>query len=138
MTKAPPLTMLTFAPTIDSECTCRVLGFHQTLFTESDRLFGWVSLLTLFHGGYGRLPLVYGKRVHLSGSGATARYLDTLVGPDNRLVPRDQPLKGQVEADFALYNNELGFDVATFAYVSLVAMTGGTRTLRIAVPVRYS
>ncbi|NUR46355.1 MAG: hypothetical protein HOP91_09430 [Sphingomonas sp.] len=116
----PPLTMLTFAPMIDSECTRRVLGAHGASYEERDRLFGWVSLLTLLHGGYGRVPLVYGKNAAMSGPAPTARFLDAIAAPERRLLPREQPPRQQVEAEFAIYNGELASDVAAFAYYHLL------------------
>jgi glutathione S-transferase len=116
----PDLTMLTFAPMIDSECTRLVLCFHKVLFVELDRLFGWVSLLTVLHGGYGRVPLVYGKGMHVSGPRAMARHLDGPRPDSERLDPREQPLEQLVEDDFATYNNDLALDVAAFAYFWLL------------------
>lgn len=114
------LTMLTFAPMIDSECSRRVLGAHGIKFDERDRLFGWVSLLTMIHGGYGRVPLIYGSGRAMSGPSPTARYLDSLVTEHRRLLPSEQPLRHQVEAAFATYNGELASDVAAFAYYYLL------------------
>jgi len=112
--------MLTFAPTIDSQTTRLALWAHRTGFKEQDRIFGWVSLLTLLHGGYGRLPLVFGRGARLSGSYAVAQWLDRHSPAGSPLIPLEQPLGQRVEADFALYNQVLGSNVAIVAYDHLL------------------
>ena len=113
------LTMLTFAPVIDGECTRRVLHHYALPYREVDRLFGWVSLLTLLHGGYGRIPLAYGQGRPMSGPSALVRRFD-VASARGRLMPSEQPLRQQVAADFALYNGELARDVARIAYFHLL------------------
>lgn len=122
MTAAPPLTMLTFAPMVDSECTRLVLRHYGLEWRERDHLFGWASLLTLVHGGYGRVPLCYGGGVHASGPMALVDRFDTHTDSVRRLLPPEQPLRQQVEADWARFNNDLAFSVATFAYSHLLPM----------------
>jgi glutathione S-transferase len=117
---ASPLTMLTFAPMIDSECTRLVLRHYGLPFKERDRLFAWVSLLTLLHGGYGRVPLVHGRGVACSGPAACMRQFDPLQPAERKLLPLEEPLRQRVEADFATYNNALAADVAAFAYFHLL------------------
>lgn len=115
-----PLTMLTFAPMIDSECTRRVLGFYDLSYVEQDRLFGWASILTLFHWGYGRTPLTYGRGLVMSGPEAIMRRFDVAQPATARLMPREQPRRSRVEADFALYHSDLSSNVAVFAYYHLL------------------
>jgi hypothetical protein len=50
-------TLLTFAPMVDSETSRLLLAHYGIAYRESDHLFGWVSLLTLLHGG-GLVPLL--------------------------------------------------------------------------------
>ena len=72
--------MITFAPMVDSECTRLALTHYNIPFEEQDHIFGWASLLTLLHGGYGRIPLVHGKGVHESGPRALVDRLDSDAG----------------------------------------------------------
>ena len=117
---AKPLTMLTFAPMIDSECSRLVLRHYRLDYEERDRLFGWVSLLTFLHGGYGRIPLIYGPGVARSGPSACVREYDDAQLAERKLLPVEQPLRQQVEADFKIYNGALAADVAAFAYFHLL------------------
>jgi glutathione S-transferase len=111
--------MITFAPMVDSECTRLVLTHYAIAFEEQDHVFGWASLLTLLHGGYGRIPLVHGRGIHASGPRAVVEKLDPLAG-DRRLLPTDPKLRAQVEKDWAIYNGQLALHVAAFAYYHLL------------------
>jgi glutathione S-transferase len=135
--------MLTFAPMVDSECTRLVLTHYRIPFVELDHIFGWASLLTLFHLGYGRIPLVYGGGLHGSGPRSIVNSIDDRMG-DRRLLPPASPLRDDVERSWALYNGELAVHVAVFAYYHLLpsreAMIGafqaelGPREARLAGP----
>ena len=113
------LRMLTFAPTIDSETARLALRWYGVSFVEEDHLFGWVSLLTLRHGGYGVLPLVYDDRLSLNGSRRLIAHFDPLARHARRLIPDD--LATEADADWAAYNVALGHEVAVFAYFHLLA-----------------
>lgn len=110
--------LLTFAPMIDSEFSRLVLKFHQVAYREEDHLFGWASVLTLFHGGYGRIPLLYGKDIRVTSPRKMAAHFDALVPDEHRLTPagRRQPVTAEVER----YNGQYAIDVATFAYFHLL------------------
>ncbi len=116
---APMPRLLTFAPMIDSETTrllCRWYGIEHV---EDDHLFGWVSLLTLLHGGYGRVPLLYGGGLKLSGPRPVVDRFDPLAMPERRLLlPGSE--RASVEADWAAYNGSLAVDVAVFSYFHLL------------------
>ena len=113
------LKIITFAPMVDSECTRLALSYYAIPFEEQDHIFGWASLLTLLHGGYGRIPLVHGTGVHASGPRALVEKIDPLAG-DRYLLPSNPQLRSQVEQDWALYNGQLALHVATFAYFHLL------------------
>ena len=85
-----PVAMLTFAPMVDSECTRLILSHYRIPFKERDHIFGWSSLLTLFHLAYGRIPLVYGKGIRATGPRRLVDKLDPRAG-DRRLLPLDPP-----------------------------------------------
>lgn len=114
------LQMLTFAPMVDSETTRLLARYYRLAVEERDHLFGWVSLLTLLHGGRGLIPLVYGKGVRATGPWAVAQHFDARLPAGNRLVPCEAPLSIQAEADWARFNGKLGTDVAVFAYYHLL------------------
>ena len=117
-----PLTMLTFAPMVDSELTRLLLAHYGLRYREADHLFGWVSLLTLVHGGYGRVPILYGDGVRLTAPRPIANHYDPLAAPERRLIPEDAALARQVEADWHRYNDEMAADTAVFAYYHLLPM----------------
>jgi glutathione S-transferase len=115
-----PRRLLTFAPMIDSETTRLVCHWYGIDHVEEDHLFGWVSLLTLFHGGYGRVPLLYGQGHAFSGPRPVVDHFDPSAEPGRRLLLPGADATG-VEADWAAYNGLLAVDVAVFAYYHLLA-----------------
>ena len=111
--------MITFAPMVDSECCRLVLARYRVPFEEHDHIFGWGSVLTLFHGGYGRVPLICGRGIRASGPRKLVDKLDGRAG-DRKLLPPDPGLRNEVENSWSLYNGELATHVATFAYFHLL------------------
>jgi glutathione S-transferase len=116
---ARTLKLLTFAPMVDSETTRLLCRWYGIAFAEADHLFGWVSLLTLLHGGYGRVPLLYGKGLHLSGPRPVVDRYDSFATPTRRLLP-DWPDTAAVDADWQAYNGPFAIAVARFAYYHLL------------------
>lgn len=112
--------MLTFAPMVDSETVRLLLRHYGIPFTERDHLFGWGSLLTLFHGGYGAVPFVYRPGMRLTGPRPLVDRCDAALPAAARLVPVEPDLHKQAEADWQTYNGGLGADVAVFAYFHLL------------------
>jgi glutathione S-transferase len=120
MAEVSPRRLLTFAPMIDSETTRLLCRWYGIAFVEQDHLFGWVSLLTLLHGGYGRVPLLYGQSDGFSGPRAVVDKFDPLAAPGRHLMlPGAQA--ASIEADWGAYNGQLAVDVAVFAYFYLLA-----------------
>jgi glutathione S-transferase len=119
MTERAQLRLLTFAPMVDSETTRLVCRWYRIDFLEDDHLFGWASMLTLFHGGYGRIPLLYGDGLALSGPRPVVDRFDPAATPADRLVP-DGPDGACAAADWDAYNGTLAVDVAVFAYFHLL------------------
>lgn len=115
-----PATMLTFAPMVDSETTRLVLRHYGIPYVERDHLFGWVSLLTLLHGGYGAVPLVYRLGMRLTGPRPIVDRCDAALPAATRLVPVEPDLNRQVEADWKTFNGGMGADTAVFAYFHLL------------------
>jgi glutathione S-transferase len=105
---------------IDSETTRLMCRWYGIDYVEEDHLFGWVSLLTILHGGYGRVPLLYGKDFRLSGPRPVVDRFDPRAAPDRRLLRPGTEAAG-VEADWTAYNGTLAVDVAVFAYFHLLA-----------------
>lgn len=121
MADAPSaLTMLTFAPMVDSETSRLLLARYGIAYRESDRMVGVSSLLTLFHGGNGLVPLLYGGSVKLTGPMPIAQQFDPLAAAYLRLIPDDAATAAQVKTDWATYNGGMGSDVAQFAYFHLL------------------
>jgi glutathione S-transferase len=115
-------TLLAFAPMINCEATRCVLEHYRLTYREVDRLFGWANILTLFHGGYGEVPVFYGRGVRLSGPYPIVRRFDAKLGSP-RLLPLEQPLRGQIEAEWKLFHNGLSSGVAPLAYYHLLPRT---------------
>lgn len=120
MTAADRPKLLTFAPMVDSETTRLVCRHYGVDFEERDHLFGWVSILSLLHGGTAFIPLLYGKGFKLNGPKPVADRFDAALPPERRLFPLDQPLADQVAADWTTYNGGMGADIAVFSYFHLL------------------
>jgi glutathione S-transferase len=123
MTEAPDAkapTMLTFAPMVDSELTRLLLRHYGVAHREADHLFPWVSVLTLFHGGKGLVPLLYGPGLRLTSPRPIAEHFDPLAPPERRLIPAEGELAREVEADWQTFNGGMGADTAAFAYRHLL------------------
>lgn len=118
---APPaLTLLTFAPMVDSETSRLLLARYGIAYHEDDRMVGMSSLLTLFHGGNGLVPLLYGGGVKLTSPLPIAQHFDPLAAVGLRLIPDDAATAAQAMADWATFNGGMGADVAQFAYFHLL------------------
>jgi glutathione S-transferase len=115
-----PLAMLTFAPMIDSELSRLILAHYAIPYREEPHLFGWASVLALLHGGYGRVPLIYGGGRRLTGPRALVDHFDALFPEDRALLPARQPLRTQVEEAWERYNGELATYTARVAYFHLL------------------
>jgi glutathione S-transferase len=122
MTGAAParLKLLTFAPMVDSETSRLLLHHYDIAYDERDHLVPLVMLLTLFHGGSGRVPLLHGAGPALTSPWPIAEHYDATLPPERRLIPVDGPLAAQVKADWDLYNGGIGADTAAFAYFHLL------------------
>jgi glutathione S-transferase len=116
----PPATLLTFAPMVDSETSRLLLRYYGVDYRERDHLFGWVSLVTLLHGGNGNVPLLYGRGVKVTSPRAIAEHFDAALPPERKLIPVAGPLKDEVEKGWQSYNGGIGADMAVFAYHHLL------------------
>lgn len=112
------LTLLTFSPMVDSECARMLLAHYKQPYTEQDRLFGWVSLLTLLRGGYGRVPFVSGDGRMSEPRDIVRRFDGTGGAP--RLIPADPEAAKAVEAAWTRWNWDYGFDTASLSYFYLL------------------
>ena len=92
---APPLTLLTFAPMVDSETTRLLLHYYGIAYRERDHLFAWVSVVTLFHGGTGKVPLLYGRGLRVTSPRSIAEHFDAALPPERKLIPRGRPAEGR-------------------------------------------
>jgi glutathione S-transferase len=113
--------MLTFQPMVDSETTRLICRYYGIDFEEHDHLFPWVSVVTLFRGGTGYIPLLTGKGFKLTGPWPVVQHFDPTLPPERRLVPPGpQPLADEVMADWKTFNGGMGADVAVFSYFHLL------------------
>lgn len=117
---ATAVRMLTFAPMIDSELSRLLLTWYGVPHQEERHLFGYVSLLALLRGGTPQVPLITGSGSSLAGPRAIANRYDAVCAARRRLLPAQQPLATQVEADWNRYNGLLATETAVFAYFHLL------------------
>jgi glutathione S-transferase len=113
-------TLLTFAPMVDSETSRLLLAHYRVDYAERDHLFGWASLLTLLHGGYGQVPLLYGRGLRVTGPWGIVGHFDASAPPERKLIPDDPALAASAKADWERFNGEIGADAAVFAYFHLL------------------
>ena len=118
----PPLTLLTFAPMVDSEFSRLVLAHYGLAYHERDHLLQKASPLTLFYGGQFQVPLLYGKGIRLTGPRAIANQYDRQAAPERKLLPDDPASARQVEEDMKTYNGGLALATARFAYFHLLPL----------------
>ena len=121
-TENNPLTLLTFAPMVDSELSRLVLAHHRVAYRERDHLLPRAAALTFFHGGYGRVPLLYGQGLRLTSPRTIAEHFERTATPEAKLIPAHPVLAARVEADWQRYNGQLAFDTAVFAYHHLLPL----------------
>jgi glutathione S-transferase len=108
--------LLTFAPMIDSELARQLLRHYGEAYREDDHLFGWVSLLTMRYGGFLQVPMLHGAGARLDGPREIAEHFDPTMPQDKRLLPPEQPLRTEIDADWQRYNGSLASDTAAVSY----------------------
>ena len=118
----PQLTLLTFAPMVDSEFSRLLLAHYGPAYRERDHLLAKASVLTLLHGGFGRIPLLYGPGVRVTGPRHIVKHFEPLAPEERRLVPTTGEAADQVGADWITYNDGLALDTARFAYHHLLPL----------------
>jgi glutathione S-transferase len=112
--------MLTFGPMIDSELSRFLLWNYRIPFQEKRHIFGWSSVLTFLHGGYGRIPVIYGDGLALTAPRSLVDHFEPLCPEDRILIPGHEPLRANVEADWETFNGELATHTARVAYFHLL------------------
>jgi len=112
--------MLTFGPMIDSELSRFLLWNYRIAFHESRHMFGWASVLTFLHGGYGRIPVTYGDGLHLTAPRSLVVHFEPLCPSDRVLVPGHEPMRTNVQTDWETFNGELATHTARVAYFHLL------------------
>src|SRR5689334_17668018 len=110
-----PVTMITFAPTLDSEQGRMLLRYYGVPYREKDHLVPFVLLSLKLHGGGTDMPFLYGDGVKVAKPLAIAQYYDQLVPPDFRLIPTDPQGAADFQADWALYNGTMSAGTAIYA-----------------------
>jgi glutathione S-transferase len=115
-----PVTMVTFAPTLDSEQVRMLLRYYGVPCREKDHLVPFVLLPVKLHGGDGNVPFVYGPGVKVTSPQPIAQYYDRNVPDDLRLIPTEPALAAQFQADWQLYNGTMSGGTAIFAYYHLL------------------
>ncbi|HEX8528153.1 hypothetical protein [Allosphingosinicella sp.] len=114
------VTLLTFAPTLDSEQARLLLSYYGISYRERNHLPPFFAIASKLHGGTGDVPLVYGRGANVTGPRPIAEHYDAKCPPELRLIPTEPPLAAQFEADWQLYNGSLGSGTAIYAYYHLL------------------
>jgi glutathione S-transferase len=104
---------------IDSERSRFLLWHYAQPYREERHIYGWASILAVLHGGAKELPLIYGNGLKLSTSRGIIDHFETCCNPSQILIPAQQPLRMQVEADDARFH-DLAYYVARIAYFHLL------------------
>jgi glutathione S-transferase len=76
----------------------------------------------LLHGGFGQVPLLYGKNLHLTGPRAIVDRFDATA--THHLLPSSEPQHAEVEADWARFNGDLATYTARIPYYHLLPNAG--------------
>jgi glutathione S-transferase len=121
MTMTPAnVTMLTFAPMINSECCRFVLTHYGIPFEEQRHVFGAVSVIAYIRNGDVHIPLIQGDGLSVIGPEPVIDHYDPQVGADRKLIPTDPAAKAQVMTDFTYYNSDLAGETAVIGYDMLL------------------
>ncbi|MDB5692906.1 MAG: hypothetical protein JWO81_1969 [Alphaproteobacteria bacterium] len=115
-----PVTMITFAPTLDSEQARMLLRYYGVPYRENDHLVPFVLLPVKLHGGESEVPFVYGKGVKVAQPRPIAQFYDQNVPTEFRLIPTEPAAAAQFEADWQMYNGTMSAGTAIFAYYYLL------------------
>lgn len=115
-----PVTMLTFAPTLDSEQVRMLLRYYGVPYREHDHLVPFVLLPVKLHGGDGNVPFVYGRGVKVTSPQPIAQFYDQKVPDELKLIPTEPALAAQFQTDWELYNGTMSGGTAIFAYYHLL------------------
>jgi glutathione S-transferase len=110
------VTMLTFAPMINSECCRFVLTHYGIPFEEQRHIFGEVSIIAYIRNGDVHIPLIQGDGLSVIGPQPVVDHYDSQSAADRKLIPTDPAAKAQVMKDFQRYNNDLGGETAVIGY----------------------
>ena len=117
---APAASLLTFPPMIDSEACRFLLAHYGVSYREEAHLFGWASVLALWHGWTPQIPLLYGRHYQLAGPRQIAKHFEKRCQPTQRLIPADKHISDEVALDWDRLNGTFGTAVAVFAYYHLL------------------
>jgi glutathione S-transferase len=125
MDDAPPR-LLTFAPMIDSELCRLLLARYGIAHRETPHVFGWASVLALWHGGTLVIPLLHGGGLRLAGPSALLAHGEAVAAPALRLRPEDPGVRAAAEADWEAFYGRLTTETAVYAYFHLLPARGLT------------
>jgi len=116
----PAVNLLTFPPMIDSEACRLLLAHYGVSYREEAHLFGWASVLSLWHGWTARIPLLYGGPYRLAGPQQIVDHFEHRIQPVQKLIPADKHISDEVALDWDRLNGTFGTAVAVFAYYHLL------------------
>jgi glutathione S-transferase len=112
--------LITFPPSLDSELARFLLKHYGIEHQEKPHTLIFSSLVTLWKARTVIFPLLYNDTFSLVGPRAIAEYFESQSAPDLRLFPDEVDEKRQVDSDWILFNQTLGFATARFDYYHLL------------------
>jgi glutathione S-transferase len=115
-----PLSLLTFAPMIESELDRWILIHYGAPFHEEPHVFGFAWIHSLWHGKTLFLPVLYGQGLSLATPRALVDHFEPICPIEKRLFPADSFLAARVNADSTHFHGTLSDATAVLGYYYLL------------------
>jgi glutathione S-transferase len=115
-----PLSLLTFAPMIDSELGRWILTHYGVPYREDPHVFGFAWIYSLWYGKTLFLPVLYGDGPCIATARALVDHFEPTCPIGKKLMPADSFLAAQVNADTTRFNGTLGAATAVLGYSYLL------------------
>ncbi len=113
------VTLVTFPPSLDCELTRFVLVHYGVAHREERHTLFFSSFFTLWRGYTLLFPLLCGPSYRLSTARAVVDHFEKVSPAEQKLV-LDGPNRQQIEDDWTLFNQDLAFATAIYAYYHLL------------------
>src|ERR1700723_891959 len=98
-----PLSLLTFAPMIDSELGRWVLTHYGVPYREEPHVFGFAWIYSLWYGKTLFLPVLHGQGLSVETARGIVDHFEPTCPIGKKLIPADSFLAAQVNADMTRF-----------------------------------